>query len=173
MVSGFANLIEVLLKRDLKMKSRVYVENLKQNYTKYGGLTSSQTQVLSMIAKESGLVVETKSSQVSFKPREVDHSIFTDEERKELWQYVRQVMAGKISRAEAVKYAAFLQEHINNKKKEQGRCLTCTDGYVFAVEKDNTHAGETVFKCFCGLGSTRPEPYNTWSEAMGYRYEIS
>lgn len=93
-------------------------------------------------------------------------SVFTEEERRNMLRFVKDVAAGKVPREKAMEFAKSVQKVIDIKSKL--KCEHCENGIVFAWEHGSS--GKTIFKCTCRLGQNRQEGWPVWSDHQRRQY---
>lgn len=100
------------------------------------------------------------------KPDDNRTSIFSEEERKEMWKTVMDIATGKLSKKDARLFQDAVQSALDAHYKFN--CKVCFDkGEVFANRENYSY----IFRCSCSKGQTKPDAWPVYNP-MDRRYVI-
>lgn len=130
--------------------------------SRYAPVESDFREVIRML--KSKKIFERKSSL----EQRTEDSIFSQQERDEMFKFMKDASRGKYNDKECKQYADMIQKLVRERGKKT--CSECEDGIVFARRKNETHAAPYVFKCTCDYGLRRQETYPKWDVRSQYNF---
>lgn len=115
-------LVEELLRNpDLKMKTRDFLVDVKEKQRRFGALTEGQQKIIGNIATEYGLAsrsgnlrpLSTVAESLNIQPHPT--SVLSDDERKEIFNFMRQTAEGKHSKEDVNKYCKLISDVLQSR----------------------------------------------------------
>lgn len=97
----------------------MFLQEIKVKHSKFGSLTQGQRNIIISIAKENGIIKDPAIKQQIIEyqpPTEVKESVFSEDERKEIFNFIKDSASGKYSKEDVEKYSKL----ISNQLKERG-----------------------------------------------------
>jgi hypothetical protein len=148
-----------------------YVEDLKDSWfsslcDKYIGTLRHAPLPADFLEEASIEKKKNLSHSFADKPHPIESSIFSEAERSEMFQVMKDVCSKKISPSDARKYASAIQRVIDQRLNI--RCKLCHDtGQLFALRRGV--CGTYAFRCQCDIGLKREGNHPIWQDGLYFK----